>query len=326
MIENQTIPVLDLQDFRSDSASRITFVQQLGQALEQIGFFAVINHGVDTGLIRSAYAAAEAFFMLPAAVKRQYEYPEFHGQRGFTRFGQEHAKDHPFPDLKEFWHLGRELAPGHPLAQSYLANPAPSEVPDFHPLMVCLYRELETCAIDLLKACALYLHQPETFLVDRVRDGDTILRIIHYPPLPPEAHPHSLRSAPHEDINLITLLCEATADGLELLQRDGTWLPIQAKPGQIVVDSGDMLQQLTNGLLRSTTHRVVNPDKDRSRRFSMPFFVHPRPEVDLTPLPACVAQTGGVRFPTITAREYLWQRLAEIGLIRSTTDDSPKTG
>lgn len=147
-------------------------------------------------------------------------------------------------------------------------------------------------------------------------NSDTILRIIHYPPIPATAPPASLRAAAHEDINLITLLCEATADGLELRQHDGTWLSIRALPGQLIVDSGDMLQQLTNGRWQSTTHRVVNPANDLDRRFSMPFFVHPRPEVDLTPLPSCIAKVGKQQFRSITAGEYLQQRLREIGLAK----------
>jgi isopenicillin N synthase-like dioxygenase len=278
----------------------------MGAALQDIGFFALVNHGVEAQLIQQAYAVTQTFFELPESVKLAYADPLLKGQRGFTRFGQEHAKDHPVPDLKEFWHVGREES---------LPNLKPIEVPQFHPVMAELYQQLETCAGHLLEACALYLGEPRTRLREMTRSGDTILRIIHYPPIPADVTPNSLRAAAHEDINLITLLCEATADGLELLQRDGTWLTIPALPGQIIVDSGDMLQQLTNGLLKSTTHRVRNPDNDRDRRFSMPFFVHPRAEVDLTPLPSCVAQTGGVaQFPPITAGAYLHQRLREIGL------------
>ncbi len=309
----QTIPVLDLQYFYMPS-QRQKFVSQLGRALEDVGFFAVVNHGVDATLIQTAYGLAQEFFELPEAIKRRYEDLTWHGQRGFTSFGREHAKDHPFPDLKEFWHVGRELPPDSPGALSYLPNMVPTEVPQFHPVMTQLYAQLETCAIELLKACALYLEEPETLISDMVRDGNTILRVIHYPPVPPDAHPASLRSAPHEDINLITLLCEATADGLELLQRDGDWLPIRSLPGQIIVDSGDMLQQLTNGIMKSTTHRVVNPANDRERRFSMPFFVHPRPEVDLSPLASCIDRLGEQRFPNIAAGTYLLQRLREIGL------------
>ncbi len=313
MLLTQTIPVLDLRDFYAGDR-RQTFVNQLGSALEDTGFFALTHHGVDTDLIQAAYAATEAFFTLPEAVKLRYEDPALHGQRGFTHFGREHAKDHPVPDLKEFWHVGRELPPDHPLAAKYPANVSPIEVPQFATVMNQLYAQLEACATELLKACALYLGESETLLSDMMRDSDTILRVIHYPPIAPDVHPASLRAAAHEDINLITLLCEATGDGLELLQRDGTWRSISALPGQIIVDSGDMLQQLTNGQLKSTTHRVVNPTDERDRRFSMPFFVHPRAEVDLTPLPACVARTATPAMPSITAGAYLQQRLREIGL------------
>ena len=303
----QTIPVVDLQDFLSDSPPRQqSFVSTMGSALEDIGFFAVINHGVDSTLIQSAYQVAQTFFELPEAVKRRYEDPKLNGQRGFTRFGREHAKDHPVPDLKEFWHVG----------ESKLPNLYPAEVPQFAPTLNELHTQLAACAAKLLEACALYLGEPRNLLREMTIGGDTILRVIHYPPVEIDAHPASLRSAPHEDINLITLLCEATADGLELRQRDGLWRPIHALEGQIIVDSGDMLQQLTNGLLKSTTHRVVNPDSDRDRRFSMPYFVHPKAEADLTPLPSCIAKTGGcATFPPITAGAYLQQRLQEIGLI-----------
>ncbi len=310
----QTIPTLDLREFAGDVIARQRFVQTLGQALTELGFFAVVNHGVERDLIQQAYQVAEQFFTLPEAVKAPYEIPDLHGQRGFTAFGREHAKDHPVPDLKEFWHVGRDLPEDHPQRSLYPPNVAIAEVPDFQPVMSQLYAQLEACATELLKACALFLGEPETLLADMIQDGDTILRIIHYPPIPPDTHPASLRSAPHEDINLITLLCEATDDGLELLQRDGTWLPIPAHPGQIIVDSGDMLQRLTNGLLKSTTHRVTNPTGDTQRRFSMPFFVHARKEVNLSPLPSCVAQVGAPRYAPITAGDYLMQRLREIGL------------
>ena len=304
----QTIPVLSLSDFVShDSARQKTFVQTLGHSLETIGFFALTDHGISPELIQSAYAAAEALFSLPEALKVRYEKSSLKGQRGFTAFGREHAKDSAYPDLKEFWHIGR--------ATAQPANLWPQEVNTFQPVMSNLFEQLENCANILLDACALYLNMPPTALRETTIDSPTLLRVIHYPPIPLEAHPSSVRAAPHEDINLITLLCESTAPGLELLQKDGTWLPIAAIPGQIIVDTGDMLQNLTNGLFKSTTHRVTNPACDRDRRFSLPFFVHPRPEVDLSPLPACIARTGGqAQFPSLTAGAYLTQRLQEIGL------------
>ena len=312
----QTIPVVSLEDFITGSVSaQEHFVQAMGMALENIGFFALVDHSVDPTLIEAAYRTTQKFFALPQAVKRSYEDLNLQGQRGFTSFGREHAKDHPAPDLKEFWHVGRELPQDHPLSLNYLTNLWPSEAPEFRPLMTELYRQLEDCASVLLEACALYLGQPRLRLREMAHEADSILRIIHYPPVAAGVSPLSLRAAAHEDINFITLLCEATAPGLEILQRDGVWLPVRALPGQIIVDTGDMLQNLTNGLLKSATHRVTHPNNDRDRRFSMPFFIHPRPDVDLTPLPDCVARTGGQPcFPSLTAGEYLRQRLCEIGL------------
>lgn len=305
---SQTIPVLSLKDFvEGEPPTQQRFVQALGQALETIGFFALTDHGIEPELIESAYATAEQVFSLPDAVKARYEKAALKGQRGLTSFGREHAKDSPYADLKEFWHLGRESAAP--------PNLWPEEVPAFKTTMVALFEQLEDCANRLLEACALYLELPRAGLRETTTDSPTLLRVLHYPPMPPDAPIASLRAAPHEDINLITLLCEATAPGLELLQPDGTWLPIAAIPGQIIVDTGDMLQNLTNGQFKSTTHRVTNPENDRDRRFSLPFFVHPRPDTDLSPHPACVARTGGAaKFPHLTAGEYLMQRLQEIGL------------
>lgn len=312
----QTIPVLDLQDFIRGSASQRTdFVQTLGRALEEIGFFAIANHGVDSGLIEKAYSLSRGFFDLPVDTKRKYEIEGMKGQRGYTSFGKEHAKDSKAPDLKEFWHVGPQVSEAHPMYKEYPQNVWVQELADFKPTLLQLYQQLEECSMRLLEACSLFIDRPQNFLRQLAEDGNSILRIIHYPPVPEDAHPASIRAAAHEDINLITLLCESTAGGLELLQRDGSWLPVHSLQGQIIVDSGDMIQNLTNGLFKSTTHRVVNPDDSRERRFSMPFFVHPRSEVSLSPLKECVDRTGGQkRFPDILAGEYLEKRLQEIGM------------
>ena len=318
-MSEQTIPVVDLSDFQnSDPEKHTQFVKTLGDALMDLGFFAVTNHGIDSDLIERCYQHAQDFFSKSDAIKKKYEFEELNGQRGFTSFGKEHAKDSPAPDLKEFWHVGRELTQDHPLASVYGHNIWP-EIADategFKPDFLELYKQLESCAMVLLKACGIYLQEPEELISDMAIDGDTILRIIHYPPIPDDAEPASVRAGAHEDINLITLLCEATNGGLELLQRDGHWRPIHALKGQIVVDAGDMIQNLTNGVLKSTTHRVVNPDNARERRFSMPFFVHPRAEVSLKPLESCVKQLGpNQAFTDISARDFLMQRLREIGL------------
>lgn len=312
----QTIPVVDLNDFLTGSKSqREAFIAKMGDALKDIGFFALQNHGVDYRLIEKAYQLAAAFYDLPEAKKKAYEDVELKGQRGFTSFGREHAKDNKAPDLKEFWHVGRELSPSHKLYNEYPKNIWPTEIPEFKEVMLELYRQLDVCSLRLLEACSVYIGESPELLPNMARDGNTILRIINYPEVPANRDPQSIRAGAHEDINFITLLCEATAGGLELLQRDGSWLPIHALKGQIIVDTGDMLQNLTNGLLKSTTHRVVNPDNSRERRFSMPYFVHPRSEVDLSPLPRSVEKTGGVKkYPNITSGAYLEQRLREIGL------------
>jgi isopenicillin N synthase-like dioxygenase len=310
----QTIPVVDLDLYLRGGSDRDQFVAKMGDALKDIGFFALKNHGVDYRLIEKAYRLSEAFFDLPEAQKRKYEDVSLKGQRGFTSFGREQAKGAPVPDLKEFWHVGRELAANHPLNREYHPNFWPTEIPEFKEVMVELFRQLDVCSLRLLEACSIYIGENPDLLPSMARDGNTILRIINYPEVSPERDPAAIRAGAHEDINFITLLCEATAGGLELLQRDGSWLPIHALKGQIIVDTGDMLQNLTNGLLKSTTHRVVNPDSSRERRFSMPYFVHPRSEVVLNPLPRCVERTGGKRYPDLNAGEYLDQRLKEIGL------------
>ena len=320
---HQTIPVADLLDYQSDDpVRRRKFTDTVGGALQELGFFSLINHGVNVGindhLIDRAYGLAQDFFELSAKDKLAYEDLELHGQRGFVDFGREHAKDSMAGDLKEFWHVGREnwqrpAAPGEIRLQNFW----PKELPEFRPVMLNLYKNMERCARNVLEACAEYLGEPKDTFSGIAEDGDTILRVIHYPPVAGDSNPASIRAGAHEDIHLITLLVEATAGGLELLQRDGTWLPIHALPGHIIVDTGDMIQNLTNGVLRSTTHRVVNPGNSRQRRFSMPFFVHPRGEAYLNPLPSCIARQGGKKlYPDITAGEYLAQRLREIGFTK----------
>jgi isopenicillin N synthase-like dioxygenase len=314
----QSIPVVDLADWYAGHTARETFVSQVGGALADIGFFAVANHGIPDDLTHRAYAAARAFYALPQAVKDRYHRAGAKGQRGYTGFGTEHARDAAHaPDLKEFWQVGRTGVPDdHPVHRPYGANLWPDdEVPDFRPAMTELYRRLDELGAMLLEACAIHIGEAPSTFRDMAVDSDTIIRVIYYPPVRAGLPPGSVRSAAHEDINLITLLSGATAEGLELLRRDGTWLPVHTAFDTIVVDSGDMLQNVTNGLYRSTTHRVVNPGDATSDRYSMPCFIHPRKDADLTPLPSCSARTGGAaRYPAISAGAYLDQRLKEIGL------------
>lgn len=316
------IPHVDLRDFTGGSAqTRAQFVKTVGESLRDIGFFILKGHGVSKVMIDQSYEVCREFFSLPASSKARYDLPDLHGQRGFTSFGKEHAKDQSAPDLKEFWHIGRDPdgavgGSGPGAGEGYLGNIWPSETPAFQSTFLDLFRRLDECSLLLLDACSEHLGQKPTFLRDMAVGGNSILRIIHYPPLPATRDPHSVRAAAHEDINFITLLPESTASGLELLDRDGRWQPVKADPGEIIVDSGDMLQNLTNGYFRSTTHRVVNPEDGGKPRYSMPFFVHPRSEVDLTPMVSL--SKSGAKFPSITAGSFLRQRLAEIGLAAKT--------
>lgn len=314
----ENIPVVDLRDWHAGGEPRGRFVQAVGQSLTEIGFFAVRHHGVPDALTRRAYDVAHAFFHLPPDIKRRYHDPAKHGQRGYTGFATEHAKDAAAPDLKEFWQVGRPDVPDdHPVHRLYGPNAWPRELPELGPALVELYRHLDQLGAILLEACAIHIAEPPARFRDMAIGSDTIVRVLYYPPVAADTPPGAVRSAAHEDINLITLLSGATSEGLELLRHDRTWMPVHTGFDTIVVDAGDMLQNATNGLYKSTTHRVVNPGDASSERFSMPCFVHARAEVDLSPLPSCVARTGGVaRFPRITAGAYLEQRLREIGLAK----------
>lgn len=311
-----SIPVVDVRAWHAGGAARAGFVRALGEALADTGFFALANHGVSEDLTRRAYEAAREFFHLPADVKARYHRPGAKGQRGYTGFGTEHARDSAAPDLKEFWQVGRTGVPDdHPVHAPYGPNVWPDDtVAGFRPVMSALYEALDGLGGVCLEACAAYLGEPSRTFAAMADDSDTIVRVIYYPPTV-GAPPGAVRSAAHEDINLITLLSGATSEGLELLRRDGSWMPVHVSFEHIVVDAGDMLQNVTNGLFKSTTHRVVNPRDASSDRYSMPCFIHPRKDVDLTPMPSAVARTGGAaRYPAVTAGAYLDQRLKEIGL------------
>ena len=310
------LQVCNLEDWYAGGEKRNQFIQEIGDALKDIGFFALTGHGIDVKSIESAYKSAHDFFSLDQEVKNQYERPKMFRQRGYTPYGVEHAKDNPEPDLKEFWQTGRTLHPGHSQIDTFPKNFWPTKhVEMFEDHIDGLFQGLESISGELLKAAALYLQKEENWLKEMTIDGNTILRVIHYPPLSPSTPEGAVRSSQHEDINLITLLVGATADGLQVQDHDGSWIEVEGNHEHIIVDSGDMLQNLTNGLFKSTTHRVVNPPNAYSDRYSMPLFVHPRGEIDLTPQEEFIQQTGGEqKYPKISAEEYLHQRLVEIGL------------
>jgi len=304
------IPVLDLATMSWDE-----FVSASGKALEDIGFYALKGHGIPQVLIDSSYHVAAEFFKLTEERKRTYELTEIHRQRGYTPFGIEHAKDNPSPDLKEFWQTGRSLTEGHPSFAEFPKNVWPEIPAGFENSIDDLYTRLEKLSHRLLSAASEYLGKPSEWLPEMARDGNTILRVIHYPPLGDDVPDGAVRSAAHEDINFITLLVGSTASGLQVMDHDGSWIDVEPGHDHIIVDSGDMLQNLTNGLFKSTTHRVINPPAARSDRYSMPLFVHPRNEIDLTPRGEFFDRTSpNPRYESITAGEYLHQRLVEIGL------------
>ncbi|MEZ0607303.1 isopenicillin N synthase family dioxygenase [Fibrella sp. WM1] len=307
------IPSLDLADFTSgDTTRRAQFVQALGDAFTNIGFVAIRNHGLTADLTDHLYASAQEFFQAPDEVKKRYEHPELNGQRGYVGKGKETAKGFKVADLKEFYHIGQPEPEG-----SMPANVLPDEFPSFGKYSVDTYRILENTGKTLLRAIALYLNLPEAYFEDKVRNGDSILRALHYFPLDPNTTPEgAVRAAAHGDINLITLLMGASADGLEVLRRDGQWIAITALPDQIIVNVGDMLDRLTNHRLKSTIHRVVNPPREKmgTSRYSIPFFMHPRADMDLTSLGSCIDAKNPKLYADMTAGEFLDERLQELGL------------
>jgi len=310
------IPVVDMRDWSSEAPSvRAAFIQAVGSALEEYGFLRVMGHGVTPAIVEPAYAASKALFALSDDEKHAYCVRGGRGERGYTPFGAEHAKGMPMPDLKEFWHVGRELEPGHPLQAVYPPNQWPTEVDGFRDVMLGLYSKLEGVAEEMLEVVACYLGERPDRLRRLATDGNSILRALHYPPLIdiPVAK-GAVRAAAHEDINLITLLVTSTQSGLEILRRDGEWLSVNTKPGEILMDAGDMLGRITSGVIDATTHRVVNPSEDRSERFSMPFFVHPRPEALLSVLDSCRGDQHPEPAEDITGYAFLQERLEEIGL------------
>jgi len=312
----RTIPLVKLSAFtHGNDQERAQFVQDLGRAFREIGFVGIIDHGIPKALIDDFYAAAKAFFALPEATKKKYEIAGLAGQRGYTSFGKEHAKQSNVADLKEFFQIGQEVPAQAPNAAEYSPNVAVAEVPDFPILGMQLYRAFEQAGGQLLKAIALYLQLPETYFDDKIRHGNSILRAIHYPPITQEPA-SAIRAEQHEDINLITLLVGASAGGLELLNANQDWMPIMPEDDEIVINVGDMLQRLTNNYLVSTTHRVVNPPREswHMPRLSIPFFLHPISEMDLSCLPDCVTPGRPLAYESITAGAYLDERLREIGL------------
>jgi len=300
------VPELSLKAYTDGGpAERARFSAALMAGLQDYGFIILTDHNVPVELLERAYGLAEQVFAQPEAEKRRHA----KGLRGYTPFGVEHAKDNPHADLKEFWQIGREPRPD-------LAEPLPPNVwpdqPGFRETFQALFAGLDETGRLLLAALAPGLGLAEDYFDPLVRDGTSILRVLHYPPVPADAAPECVRSAAHEDINFITILVAAKGAGLQLLDRDGTWLPVETAPSNLIVDSGDMLARLTNGVIPSTTHRVVNPQGPNVSRYSMPFFMHPTSATSLKVLASC--EGDGAKHPEITAGEFLHERLKAIGL------------
>lgn len=309
-----SVPALSLAQAHDDPDA---FAAAFGGSFERFGFAVIANHGIDQALIDRAWALTKAFFDLPVETKDRYNVPGLSGQRGYTPFGVEIAKGATENDLKEFWHVGRELPAGHRFTADMPANIWPEELPEFRATFLELFAAFDQVGDRLLAAIARHLGLADDWFVPAVRDGNSVMRLLHYPPVSPEAP--GVRAGAHEDINLITLLLGAEEAGLQLLDRDGRWLPVAPPEGALVVNVGDMLQRLTNHVLPSTTHRVVNPPPERrgTPRYSMPFFLHPAPDFTIETLPGCISDANPNRYPEpISAQEYLNQRLRTLGLLK----------
>ena len=309
------VPTLRLSDQERDPDA---FAAALGGSFERFGFAIVADHGVPQPLIERAWADTAALFALPEEEKRGYHVPGGGGARGYTPFKTEIAKDARHVDLKEFWHVGRELPAGHRYAGEMPANVWPARPQGFRDTFVELFAAFDRAGDRLLSSIARHLGLAPDWFYPAVKDGNSVLRLLHYPPIPADAE--GVRAGAHEDINLITLLLGAEEAGLELLDRhSGQWLAVKPPEGAMVVNVGDMLQRLTNHILPSTTHRVVNPPTERRghSRYSMPFFLHPAPDFLIATLPQTITPDNPNRYPEpITANGYLRQRLVEIGLIK----------
>lgn len=306
------VPELSLKSFTLGGASeRQEFIDALIEGFQHFGFIILKDHAVSADLLARAYEMAKTVFDLPLEEKMKYSTgPE--GQRGYTPFGREHAKDAKVADLKEFWHVGREFAHASPLADIYPPNVWPDRPARFRETFLHLYAALEDAGLAMLEALAPSLGVLDDYFRKMATNGNSILRLLHYPPVPEGADPNAVRAAAHENINLITILVAAEGAGLELLDRDGKWLPVETARDNLIVDAGDMLARVTNDIIPATTHRVINPKGPNVSRYSMPFFMHPHSDAVLECIPSCKGQ--GAKYPPITADGFLKQRLKEIGL------------
>lgn len=314
----QKIPSVNLEDFLSeDENKRQKFVNEIGKAYEDIGFVALKGHFLDQELVDNLYQQIKDFFSLPTEVKRKYEIAGIGGQRGYVSFGKETAKGYKTADLKEFWHFGQYVENDPILDAEYPKNVTVNELPEFNTVGKQAYKMLEKTGVYVLRALALYLGLPEHYFDDKVRNGNSILRPIHYPPITEEPK-EAVRAAAHGDINLITLLMGAQGKGLQVQNHQGDWVDAIAQDDELMINVGDMLSRLTNNKLKSTIHRVVNPPKESwgSSRYSIPFFMHPTSDTSLNVLDNCIDDKHPKLYENITAGEFLTERLIELGLVK----------
>ena len=313
-----TIPSVNLKDFLSDNPIRKqNFVNAIGQAYEEIGFVALKGHFLDDTLVDNLYTEVKNFFCLPTETKRQYEIPGIGGQRGYVSFGKESAKGKKEGDLKEFWHFGQYVNEGSKYAGEYPDNVEVNELPKFNTVGKEAYQMLEKTGVYVLRALAIYIGLDEFYFDNFIKDGNSILRPIHYPPITDEPKDGAVRAAAHGDINLITLLMGAQGKGLQVQNHNGEWVDAIAQPDELMINVGDMLSRHTNNKLKSTIHQVVNPPRELwgSSRFSIPFFMHPVSDMSLNCLPECIDENNPKLYEDITAGEFLTERLIELGLI-----------
>ena len=312
------IPSLDLRDFLSEDANRKEeFVLSIGRAFQEIGFCAVKGHLLSDDLVERLYKQIKLFFDLPYEVKAKYEFPQYSGQRGYVSFGKESAKGSKHGDLKEYWHFGQYIEEEEKEKYNYFPNIHVEELSEFNEVGREVYSTLEKTAKHILRALALYLNIEEDYFDQYIKNGNSILRPIHYPPIledPKEA----VRASAHGDINLITLLMGAHGKGLQVQHSNGDWIDAVASEDELMINIGDMLSRHTNNLLKSTVHRVVNPDREllKKSRYSIPFFMHPVSEMKLNVLESCISDESPKSFDDITAGDFLNERLVELGLLK----------
>ena len=312
------IPSVDLRDFLSDNQqTKSIFVQTIGKAFQEIGFCAVRGHFLDDDLVNRLYSQIKLFFDLPIEVKRKYEHPEFSGQRGYVSFGKESAKGSKHGDLKEYWHFGQYISENEIGKYNYFPNIIVEELPEFNKVGEEVYKTLEKTAKYVLRALALYLEIDENYFDNYIKNGNSILRPIHYPPIT-EDPKEAVRAAAHGDINLITLLMGAHGKGLQVQNTRGEWIDAVASEDELMINIGDMLSRHTNNVLKSTVHRVVNPDREllKKSRYSIPFFMHPISEMELNVLESTISEESPKAYEDITAGEFLEERLVELGLLK----------